>query len=142
MIAVDTNILIYAHRAELAKHDAARRTLSALAESSRRWAIPVFCLGEFLRVVTHARLFDPPFTAEEATDALNRVMGSPSLVVLHPGSGYVDLLFRLVREAGAVGNLAFDAQIAAVCLEAGVDALLTEDRDFERFPGLETRRLD
>ena len=81
MIAVDTNILVYAHRAELAKHEAAAARLVALAEGPAAWALPVFCLGEFLRVVTHPRLFDPPFTADEACRALERVLDSPSLEV-------------------------------------------------------------
>jgi predicted nucleic acid-binding protein len=44
-------------------------------------------------------------------------------------------------EAEASGNLMFDAQIVALCREAGVTALLTEDRDFDRFPGFRTTRL-
>jgi predicted nucleic acid-binding protein len=31
------------------------------------------------------------------------------------------------------GNLAFDAQLVAVCREHGVVEILTEDRDFARF---------
>lgn len=141
MIAVDTNILVYAHRAELTKHQAAARRLVELAEGSAPWALPVFCIGEFLRVVTHPRLFDPPHAAADACLALERVMKSPTLEVLFPGSSYPELLFEAVREAGAVGNLAFDAQIVALCREVGVDALLTEDRDFARFSGFRTLQL-
>ncbi len=141
MIAVDTNVLVYAHRRELAKHDAARRRLIAMAEGRARWALPVFCLGEFLRVVTHPRLFTPPFTPVEACNALGRILGSPSLAVISPGPMFPDLLADAVREANAVGNLVFDAQIVAVCREAGVGALLTEDRDFDRFRGFRTNRL-
>jgi toxin-antitoxin system PIN domain toxin len=141
VIAVDTNVLVYAHREELPQHDKARRRLTTLAESAARWAIPVFCLGEFVRVVTHPRVFDPPFTAGEACEALERVTASPSLVVLVPGDRYLTLLFEAIREADAVGNLTFDAQIVALCRETGVSALLTADRDFDRFRGLRTERL-
>ena len=55
MIAVDTNVLVYAHRAELPLHEAARSRLVAFAESPARWAIPVSCLGEFIRVTYHLR---------------------------------------------------------------------------------------
>jgi predicted nucleic acid-binding protein len=41
-----------------------------------------------------------------------------------------------VREAKARGNLAFDAQIAAVCVEHGARDVWTFDRDFSRFPEL------
>ena len=142
MIAVDTNILVYAHRAELAKHEPAAAKLVALAEGPAAWALPVFCLGEFLRVVTHPRLFDPPFTAAEACRALERVLSSPSLEVISPGPSFPELLAEAVQEADAVGNLAFDAQIVALCRESGVRVLLTEDRDFDRFPSFPTVRLD
>lgn len=141
MIAVDTNVLVYAHREELPPHRQARARLVELAEGAARWAIPVFCLGEFLRVVTHPRLFDPPFELGEACEALDRVLGSPSLVVLTPGDRFWSLLSRAAKDARAVGNLVFDAQIVALCREAGVRVLLTEDRDFDRFPGFSTLHL-
>ena len=141
MIAVDTNVLVYAHREETSKHGAAKRRLVELAEGPARWAIPVFCVGEFLRVITHRRLFDPPHTAAEATEALGRLLASPSLTVLMPGRDYPDLLVDAVREAHATGNLVFDAQIVAICRESGVTTLMTEDRDFDRFRGLRVQRL-
>jgi toxin-antitoxin system PIN domain toxin len=141
LIAVDTNILVYAHREELPKHAPARDRLVALAEGHPRWAIPVFCLGEFLRVTTHPRLFDPPFTVEEGCEALNRVLQSPSLLILNPGERYWPLLAEAMREGAAAGNLAYDAQVVAVCREYGVTSLLTEDRDFDRFRGFTTERL-
>lgn len=142
MIAVDTNILVYAHREELPKHEPARRRLTQLAEGAALWGLPVFCLGEFLRVITHPRLFDPPHSARESCDALSRLLASPSVSILMPGPGYAELLSQAVTEANAVGNLVFDAQIVAVCRETGVSALLTEDRDFDRFAGFGTARLE
>jgi len=141
VIAVDTNILVYAHREELPQHAAARARVTALAEGDAPWAIPVFCLGEFIRVVTHPRLFDPPHTVDEACAALDRVLESPSVRVLNPGDRFWTMLAGAVREGAAMGNLAFDAQVAALCRESGVSALLTEDRDFDRFPWLRTERL-
>ena len=110
-------------------------------EGPAQWGIPVFCLGEFLRVVTHPRLFDPPFEIGEACEALDHVLSSPSLVVLTPGDRFWPLLSGATSEAHAIGNLVFDAQIVALCREAGVNALLTEDRDFDRFPGFSTLHL-
>jgi toxin-antitoxin system PIN domain toxin len=141
VIAVDTNVLVYAHRAEMPRHVEARDRLVALAEGDAPWAIPVICLGEMVRVLTHPRLFDPPFTAEEACTAVERILESPTLRVLVPGARFLALFAAATRSANAIGNLAFDAQIAALCVEAGVSALLTEDRDFSRFEGLRTLRL-
>ena len=141
MIAVDTNILIYADRAELPLHEAALAALSRLAEGAETWAIPVFCIGEFLRVVSHPRVFDPPTPVGEALSSVNALLDSPSVRLLTPGPSYVTLLGQQLEESGVAGNLVFDAQIAAVCLEHGVRTLLTEDRDFTRFRSLQTRSL-
>lgn len=141
MIAVDTNILVYAHREETPHHDRAKVRLTELAESPAAWGIPIFCIAEFLRLITHRRLFDPPYTIDEATEAIGRVLASPSLVLLHPGDRYVPLLLAAMKEGAMSGNLVFDAQIVALCREHGVSALLTEDRDFDRFSGFRTEHL-
>lgn len=142
MIAVDTNILVYAHRTEAPKHDLARKWLLHLAEGDIPWALPVFSLGEFVRVVTHRSIFTPPSTLEQAIAALENLLESPSIRLLNPGPDYFRHLFNLLRSAEASGNLTFDAQIAALCREHGVDTLLTEDRDFKRFHGLRMVTLE
>ncbi len=142
MIAVDTNVLVYAHRAETALHQTATRQLVELAAGRGLWGLPVFCAGEFIRVVTHRRVFNPPSTLDEAIRFLERVVAAPGCRILRPESGFFELLTTVAREADARGNLAFDAQIAALCREHGVSALLTNDRDFARFEGLRLRYLD
>jgi len=141
MIAVDTNVLVYAHREEFPQHRQARRRLTELAEGEVPWAIPVFCVGEFLRVVTHPRALSPPFSTGEACEALGRVLESPGVRVLVPGDRFWPLLVQAISEGDAAGNLVFDAQLVALCREAGISSLLTEDRDFDRFPGFRTTRL-
>ncbi len=142
MIALDTNILIYADREDSALHAAALRAVRLLAEGDEAWAIPVFCVGEFLRVVSHDRLFDPPTPVTDAIDSVDSLLSSPSARLLTPGDRYLRLLRSLVEESGAQGNLVFDAQIAAVCLEHGATMLLTEDRDFTRFRSLKPLTLE
>ena len=142
MIAVDTNVLVCAHRAETAVHAVATRRLVELAEGTGLWGLPVFCAGEFIRVVTHRRVFNPPSTLDEAIQFLERVVAAPGCRILRPESGFFELLTAVVRKADARGNLAFDAQIAALCRQHGVSTLLTNDRDFARFEGLRLRFLD
>lgn len=136
MIAVDTNVLIHAHREEMAKHRAAFHLIRKLAEGHSLWGIPIFCLGEFLRVVTHHRVFSPPSSLDEALAALQHLQESPNLRVLLPGEHFWPLFDQTLKESNATGNLVFDAQIAALCLEHGVTSLISEDRDFTRFHGL------
>ena len=133
MIAVDTNVLVYAHRSESSRHDRARLWLHHLAESAAPWGIPVFCLGEFVRIATHRRVFDPPSTIAQAIDAIDSLLESPSVRLLMPSGAHWSLLRAAIVAGVTAGNLVFDAQIAAVCREHGVECLLTEDRDFSRF---------
>jgi toxin-antitoxin system PIN domain toxin len=113
VIAVDTNVLVFAHRQELPFHKNALRWLRNLAEGEAPWALPVFCLGEFVRVVTHPRVFRPPSTIRQAFSALDGLLKSPTLRVLSPGARYPALFAEAVRTADARGNLAFDAQPSA-----------------------------
>jgi predicted nucleic acid-binding protein len=78
---------------------------------------------------------------DDACTALDRILAAPTLHVLMPGARFPALFAAALRNGNATGNLAFDAQIVAVCLESGVRALLTEDRDFGRFTGFTTERL-
>ncbi len=138
MKAVDTNILIYAARAESPFHASAVKLIASLAEQNDTWAIPWPCAYEFLRVVTNARIFSPPSTLEEALGSLELLRESPSLVMLGDGPAHLRHMLKTVRESAARGNLIHDAHIAAICLEHGVSELYTMDRDFSRFPGLKT----
>ena len=44
MIAVDTNLLVYAHRTDAAFHQPARAALEALALGRAAWAIPCYLM--------------------------------------------------------------------------------------------------
>ena len=142
MIAVDTNVLVYAHRKDSSRHSPAISWLRRLAEGEVPWGLPVFCLGEFVRVVTHRNIFPSPSSLEQALDALQSLLGSPSLRILFPGGSYAHLFRSAVLEGRTTGNLVFDAQIAALCREYGIRRLLTEDRDFSRFAALTIVGLD
>lgn len=141
MIAVDSNVLIYAHRAETDFHTQAAAHLVSLAERTVAWGLPVFCVGEFIRVVTHRRILNPPSTLSQAVSFLEGVVASPSCRVVRPGPDFVGLLAATVQSVGARGNLVFDAQIAALCREHGISTILTNDRDFMRFDHLRVRLL-
>ena len=142
MIAVDTNVLVMAHRAGTPRHDRAELWVRRLSEGVSPWAIPLFCLAEFVRIVTHRGVFDPPSTLSQALDAVDALLESPMARLLVPSAGHWPLLRASIAASEATGNLVFDAQIAALCREHGVERILTEDRDFSRFPFLIVVRLD
>lgn len=140
MIAVDTNVLVPAHRRDAPFSEPARRTLAQLASGTAPWAIPWPCVHEFLAVVTHPRIFQTPTPIEKACDQVAAWMESPSLLLLGEDAElYWPALSGSLVTAKIAGPRVHDARIAALCLTHGVSELLTADRDFSRFPALSTR---
>ena len=139
MIALDTNILVYAHTPRDPHHSEARTALNWLAASGRSWAIPLPSVVEFARLASHPRILNR--SIEETCGALDALVKAPGCqIIALPDSGWSDLREALL-DGHALGNLVFDAHIVAVCRANGVGALLTEDRDFQRFRGVRTVRL-
>lgn len=137
MIALDTNILVYAHRADSAHHAAAAAALNDLAERGTRWAIPWPCVHEFLAVVTRPRLYQPPSTPEQALAAVRALGSLPTVTFMHEGPKHLEQLSALLEGAPQVlGPRIHDARIAAICLANGVHELWSADRDFSWFPQL------
>lgn len=139
MIAVDTNILVYAHRRDMPLHHEAHQRVAELAEGLGAWAIPWPCLGEFVAVVTNPRLFVKPSPLQTALDQIEAWLASPSLVLLSEGDGFW-ASFRQTLEGGRVaGGQVHDGRVAALCIAHGVRELWTADRDFGRFTKLRAR---
>ncbi len=139
MIALDTNILVYARREESLHHEAAARILARLAEGEQPWALPWPCIYEFLRVVTHPRVFSPPTILDTALEDVASLIESPSVMLLGEGPIHSGHLFQSIRDGHATGNKIHDAHIAALVVEHGVSEFWTADAGFARFPGLRCR---
>jgi toxin-antitoxin system PIN domain toxin len=139
VIALDTNILVYARREEAPHHARAKEILLELAEGEQPWALPWPCIYEFIRVVTHPRVFDPPTKLEDVLNDLESLLQSPALTLLREGPRHSAFMQRLLKSGQATGNLVHDAHIAALVSEHGVSELWTADRDFARFPEIRVR---
>jgi len=139
VIALDTNLLVYAHREDSRWHEAAFRMVSKIAEGRGAWAVPWPCSHEFLSIVTHPRIYRPPTPLPLALDQVRAWMESPSLVLLGESEGYWEHARALIEAGKVAGAQVHDARVAALCLHHGVEELLTADRDFSRFPDLKVR---
>ena len=138
MIAVDTNILVYAHREDSPFHRAAFERVTELAEGAASWAIPWPCLHEFIAVVTHPRIYAPPTPPARAIDQVEAWLASPSLVLLAETTAHWPALRVLLAAGRVIGPAVHDARIAALCMQHGIRELWSADRDFSRFGGLTT----
>jgi uncharacterized protein len=136
VIAVDTNILVYVHREDSPWHERAYARLSALAEGRAAWAIPWPCLHEFLAIVTHPQIYNPPSPLETALAQVEAWLEAPGLVLLAETGSYWSELRTALAAGRIAGPQVHDARIAVLCGLHGVEELWTADRDFGRFPAL------
>jgi len=136
LIAVDTNILVYAHREDSPFHEPASRCVAELAEGTALWAIPWPCLHEFLAIVTHPRIYAPPTPLARALAQVDAWIESPSLALLSESEAHWPTLRRSLTDGRIAGAQVHDARIAALCEQHGVRELWSADRDFSRFRGV------
>jgi uncharacterized protein len=139
VIAVDTNILVYAHREDSRWHEPARSRLTSLAEGSEAWAITWPTVHEFLAIVTHPHIYKPPTPLVVALEAVESLFRAPGLALIGEGEGYWPHLRRMLETGRVAGPAVHDAHVAALCVSHGVSELWSADRDFGRFPELTVR---
>jgi len=136
VIALDTNLLVYAHREDSAHHAMAARAVRSAVLSASGCAIPWPCIHEFLAVVTHPRIYDPPTPVDVALAAVANLVAAPSVHFIGEGANHAEVLADLLSSGAVLGPRIHDARIAAICLAHGIDALWSVDRDFTWFPAL------
>jgi uncharacterized protein len=140
MIAVDTNVLVYAHRVDVSFHQQARATISALAEGTKPWCFTWSTAHEFLSVVTNLKIFKTPTPLPAALTQVSTWMESPTLRIIgEDGDAYWTTFQSLVKQANVTGGKIHDARIAATVLQHGCELLYSADRDFSRFVAVKTK---
>lgn len=139
MIAVDTNILVYAHRVDSPFHARAAEVVRELAEGAQTWAIPWPCVHEFLAIATHPRIYRPPTPLPAAIDQVDAWLEAPGLVLLAESTRHWTELQAVLRAGHIVGPKVHDARVAALCRQHGVRELWSADRDFSGMHGVTTR---
>jgi predicted nucleic acid-binding protein len=138
MIAVDTNLLIYAHRTGTEEHHAARVAIESACGSRGGFAITLPSVTEFFSIVTHPAASGRPSSTEEAANFL-RALERGGMTVLGPGPAFAARLLQTAIDLGVSGPRVFDLQIALCALDGGAAELWTHDLHFVKVPGLIVR---
>ena len=137
MILTDANLLLYAYNADAAQHLVARRWLEEQLSAPDLFCFSWQTITAFLRISTNPRAFAQPLSPNEATAIVSAWLERPQMVILRPGERHWQIFSELLIAGQASGPLVMDAHLAALAIEHGC-VLATTDRDFARFPGLNT----
>ncbi len=139
MIAVDTNLLVYAHRAGVREHRAAQAALERASRDRRGWGTAVACVAEFWSVVTHPRASGRPSRPGEARSFFDSLVDEGGLALWSPGPGFAGRLLQMATDMEVSGARIFDLQIALTAFDNGATELWSHDPDFASLPGLVLR---
>jgi len=138
VLAVDTNVLVYAADGDSPYHDACHDWLERQRRRADGWYITWAILYEFLRVTTHPRVMRRPWNASAAWDFVAALLASPGLDVLVPTQRHAEVARQVIAELPHLaGNMFHDAHTAILMREHGIRRVCTRDTDFHRFPFLE-----
>ncbi len=140
MKLVDVNVLLNAVNEDSVGHSPARALLeAALAAPAGVGFAWIVVLG-FVRLVTRRGILAHPMPVEDALGIVDDWLTAPQARLVEPTPRHWPTLARLLVGAGAAGNLTTDAHLAALAIEHGA-TLVSFDRDFERFAGLDFELL-
>lgn len=139
MIAVDTNLLVYAHRAGCPEHEAARRAIEDAANDANGWGIPSPCLFEFWSVVTHPSSVGGSSSPSSARRFIEALIETAGATILPPPPAIVPRCLQIAEQLDVRGPRIFDLQIGLAALDAGVTEIWTHDAGFIGLPGLKVR---
>ncbi len=135
MIAIDANILIYAHVSTFPQHDAARQWLDRQLNGDGLVGLPWVSVLAFLRLVTNPRVFERPEPIADAWRQARAWLDCETAWTPAPTARHAEVLGRFLALPGVHANLVPDAHLAALAIEHGL-TLCSTDSDFARFPGL------
>jgi predicted nucleic acid-binding protein len=139
MIAIDTNLLIYAHRGGCPEHQKAKRAIEHASTAIEGWCIPFPCLLEFWSVVTHPASVGGASSPALALRFIDALIATGRAQILEPGANLAERCLQAAERLGVTGPRVFDLQIGLLCVEGGAKEIWTHDAGFIAMPGLKVR---
>ena len=134
MIALDTNLLVYAHREGAPEHEAARVAIFTALNDPRGWGICLPSIAEFWSIVTHPKIPGGPSSSRVVTHFFHYLITEGHGNIWTPGPGFGERLLRWAASLGIRGRRIFDLQIALIALEHGAQEVWTHDKNFVSVP--------
>jgi hypothetical protein len=135
VILPDVNVLVHAHNADSAVHDAARRWWDGCLAGSQGVGLAWAALLAFVRITTNRRIVARPLEPATVMARIERWLVLPHVHIAQPSDTHFERLRAELERLGTAGNLTTDAHLAVLAMERGY-VLYSTDTDFMRFPAL------
>lgn len=134
--AIDANLLLYASHDASPFHARAGEVVEELADGPEIVYLFWPVIMAYLRIATHASIFERPLAPAEARANIERLLALPHVVAPGEEQGFWGRFTEVTADADARGNLVSDAHVVALMRLHGVTTIWTNDRDYRRFPAI------
>ena len=135
---LDVNVLLYASDVSSSVHAKARDAVQRLADGPEIAYLFWPTVLAYLRVATHPSVFAHPLSMVEAVGNVEQLLARPHVQTTGESETFWRSFRDVTDDALPSGNLVPDAHLVTLMLENGVRTIWTRDRDFRRFPRIET----
>jgi predicted nucleic acid-binding protein len=136
IIAIDTNLLIYAQRSDTSEHQRSVDALRKAADDASGWRISLPVHAEFWSVVTNPRAFKSPSTAAAAASFIHSLVRDAELRIWIPAEGFAQRLLEAAVNLTVTRAKIFDLQIGLIAQDNGAREIWTHDLNFTAIPGI------
>ena len=137
MIALDTNLLVYAFLPDVRQNAGARRAIEKASSDPRGWGVALPSVAEFWMTVTHPASVGGPSPPAKARDFLTALLMEGPGTLWMPRDPFWTRLVQLATDLKVSGARIFDLQIALTAFDNGANEIWTHDAGFVTIPGLE-----
>jgi len=133
-LALDTNILIYAHFEQYPEHASSREFLKTLLTKPDTFYLGWQVYYEYLRLATHPRLHKIPLTSKRAAEDMKTYLNDPRCRILTETESHQKTIEEILKKLpSGRGNFLHDCHYAALLKEHAIDTIVTADTDFKKF---------
>jgi hypothetical protein len=138
-VTLDANLLLYASDNESPFHDRALEALEALSAGPEILYVFWPAAMAYMRIATHHNVFEAPLSHGQAVANLDSLLARPNVRSPGEDEGFLAIYRAASEGAGVRGNLVPDAHLVALMRQYGVRTIVSHDRDFKKFDGIEVR---
>lgn len=136
MIALDTNLLVYAFLPGVREHVAARKAIEDASDEPRGWGVALSSIAEFWMAVTHPSAVGGPSPLRAARGFLDALIVEGPGILWMPKERFSTRLLQRATDLDVRGPRIFDLQIALTAFDNGATEIWTHDHDFVGIPGM------
>ena len=136
-MVIDTNVLVYAAKGDSEFHTTCKEFLDRLIDDPSPNYLTWSVSYEFVRVVTHPRVYEVPWDSASALSFIDTLLDAGNFFMLSETDRHLDVLSRTLEDLPAIrGSILHDLHTAVLMREHGIREICTLDSDFYRFPFL------